>query len=295
MEKLLYFSNQETRCPSPAPFTQLNRTTHPPILHYYNPTRQQPFYSWPDHARHLRRQTQPCEPRCRGQRLGNKAAKCDDLADEGRVLAWVKNAFLDFASPTPTRKATSATTSGLHCPRSHRERRTRQSVLEIAAKRDKVEEMGVENRWLPPSTPSAKSTAGTAGTFLKSPNIRDAHNDILKSSAHENPKSIRHKATNAPISPAARAVEIASDRLKNHPRPRLSPQPVVQRGQDPELYWMDVQGARTSRPSAPLPPRHIAPKRLIKVSIASWPKNPQRRTNSSPSTNSWQRPRPRTR
>jgi adenine-specific DNA-methyltransferase len=82
-------------------------------------------------------------------------------------------------------------------------------------------------------------------------------------------KSIQHKADNRAHIPSGEEAgyEIGSDRLKDAPGDRDFPlNPVVHRGQDPELYWLEKYKKRELR----VPVRslyrheHIAPEALIK-------------------------------
>ncbi len=114
-----------------------------------------------------------------------KAAKVlDDLADDGRVLSWVKNAFLDFRIPYTDKEGAqrdyfpdfivrAKTASG----------ETMNLLIEITGmRRDKVEKKWtVENRWLSAVNSIRDKHGWPRWDFMEiAEEIRDARNDILK-------------------------------------------------------------------------------------------------------------------
>lgn len=113
-----------------------------------------------------------------------KAAKVlDDLADDGRVLAWVKNAFLDFRIPYTDKEGAQrdyfpdfivrARTSGGEAVN---------LIIEVTGmKRDKSEKAWtVENRWLPAVNGIGGQHGWPRWDFMEiAEDIRDARNVLL--------------------------------------------------------------------------------------------------------------------
>lgn len=107
----------------------------------------------------------------------------DDLADEGRVLAWVKNSFLDFAIPYidkagqqrdyyPDFIVRARTSSG----------QTINLILEITGMaRDKPEKAWtVKEQWIPAINRIREQRGWERWDFLEiAEDIRDARNDLL--------------------------------------------------------------------------------------------------------------------
>jgi type III restriction enzyme len=156
-----------------------------PILNYYNPTGSSQFVrgqttrdTYPTQHSHVN--VVVIDSGWEG-----KAAKVlDDLAGEGHVLAWVKNAFLDFRIPYtdkagderdyfPDFIVRARTGSG----------ETINLLVEITGmKRDKTEKTWtVEHRWLPAANAIRQQHGWDRWDFLPiAEDIRDARNDILK-------------------------------------------------------------------------------------------------------------------
>lgn len=156
-----------------------------PILNYYNPTGGTQF---------VRGQTTRDTYATRHSHVNlvvvdsgweAKAAKVlDDLAEEGRVQAWVKNAFLDFRIPYTDKegadrnyipdflvRALDAKGEPVHL------------LVEVTGMaRDKAEKTWtVRNRWLPAVNAIRATRGWPRWDFLEiAEDIRDARNDILK-------------------------------------------------------------------------------------------------------------------
>jgi len=156
-----------------------------PILNYYNPTGSSRFVrgqttreTYP--IRHSHVNVVVIDSGWEG-----KAAKVlDDLAEEGHVLSWVKNAFLDFRIPYTDKEGEerdyfpdfivrARTGSG----------ETINLLIEVTGmKRDKPEKTWtVEHRWLPAANAIRQQYGWDRWEFLSiDEDIRDARNDILK-------------------------------------------------------------------------------------------------------------------
>jgi type III restriction enzyme len=113
-----------------------------------------------------------------------KAAKVlDDLAEDGRVLSWVKNAFLDFRIPYTDKEGVDRDYLPdfiVHAPdaKGH----PVNLILEITGMtRDKAEKKwAVENRWLPAVNAIRSAHNWPRWDFLEiAEDIRDARNEIL--------------------------------------------------------------------------------------------------------------------
>ena len=114
-----------------------------------------------------------------------KAAKVlDDLAEEKRIVSWVKNAFLDFSIPYTDAKGDDRDyfPDFIVCAKT-RSGETINLILEITGMtRDKAEKKWtVENRWLPAVNAIREKHGWDRWDFLEiAEDIRDARNDILK-------------------------------------------------------------------------------------------------------------------
>ena len=186
-KKLLYFSEPKKLV------AHVARAIHPganpeqrirPIVNYYNPagssrfvhgqTTRETYATKHSHVNHV----------VIDSGWEGKAAKVlDDLADEGRVIAWVKNAFLDFRIPYTDSQGENrdylpdfivrARTAGGE---------TVNLILEVTGmKRDKAEKTwAVRNRWLPAVNAIRQSRDWDRWDFLEiAEDIRDARNVIL--------------------------------------------------------------------------------------------------------------------
>ena len=156
-----------------------------PIFHYYNPTGSSRFVQGQTtrecyFTRHSHVNLVVIDSGWEG-----KAAKVlDDLADEGRVLAWVKNAFLDFSIPYTDAKGDDRDYFPDFIVRARTDAgETINLILEITGmKRDKAEKKWtVENRWLPAVNAARAKHGWERWDFMEiAEDIRDARNDILK-------------------------------------------------------------------------------------------------------------------
>jgi type III restriction enzyme len=187
-KKLLYFWERKKLVahvrqaihPGPNPEERIR-----PLLHYYNTTGSSRFVhgqttreTYPTRHSHVNFVVidSGWEGKC--------AKVLDDLAEEGIVLSWVKNAFLDFRIPYTDKEgedrdylpdfiARARTDSG----------ETVNLIVEVTGmKRDKVEKKRtVETRWLPAVNAIREKHGWDRWDFLEiAEDIRDARNDILK-------------------------------------------------------------------------------------------------------------------
>jgi len=114
-----------------------------------------------------------------------KAAKVlDDLAEEGAVVAWVKNAFLDFTIPYTDKAGVDRPYFPDFIVRAPDSKGNPVNlILEITGMtRDKPEKTwAVRNRWLPAVNAIRDTHRWPRWTFLEiAADIRDARNEILK-------------------------------------------------------------------------------------------------------------------
>jgi type III restriction enzyme len=187
-KKLLYFTEPKKLV------AHVARAIHPgadpeqrirPILHHYNPVGSSRFVQGQTVretyvTRHSHVNLVVVDSGWEG-----KAAKVlDDLADDGRVLAWVKNAFLDFRIPYTDKEGAQRD----YFPDFVVRARTGcgepvNLVVEITGmRRDKVEKLWtVRNRWLPAVNAIRDKHGWPRWDILEiAEDIRDARNDILK-------------------------------------------------------------------------------------------------------------------
>jgi type III restriction enzyme len=156
-----------------------------PILSYYNPTGSSQFVHGQTtrdtyDTRHSHVNLVVVDSGWEG-----KAAKVlDDLADEGRVLAWVKNAFLDFRIPYTDKEGAERDYLPDFIVRAPDSKGNPVNlILEITGMtRDKTEKKwAVEKRWLPAINAIRTTHDWPRWEFLEiAEDIRDARNDIIK-------------------------------------------------------------------------------------------------------------------
>lgn len=153
-----------------------------PILNYYNPTGSSRFVHgqttrdvYPTRHSHVNVVVVDSGWEA-------KAAKVlDDLADEGHILAWVKNSFLDFSIPYIDAKGDQRDYFPdfiVRCQNGE----PLNLVLEITGmSRDKQpKKWTVENRWLPAVNHIREQHGWARWDFLEiAEDIRDARNDIV--------------------------------------------------------------------------------------------------------------------
>ncbi len=156
-----------------------------PILNHYNPTGSTRFVNGlttrethPTRASHVN-----CVVVDSGWE-GRAAKTLDDLADEGHVVAWVKNAFLDFRIPYTDKNGEQRDYLPDFIVRS-RHGEVKNLLVEITGMRhDKAEKKWtVENRWLPAINSIRKKFDWDMWDFLEIPDeesVADLRNIILK-------------------------------------------------------------------------------------------------------------------
>ena len=187
-KKLLYFTEPRKLV------AHVARAIHPganpeqrirPILYHYNPIGSSQFVqgrtvreTYPTKHSHVNRVV------IDSGWEGNAAKVLDDLADDGRVLAWVKNAFLDFRIPytdkagisrdySPDFVVRALTTGG----------EVVNLIVEVTGmKHDKPEKSWtVSNRWLPAINAIRDKHGWARWDIMEiTEDIRDTRNDILK-------------------------------------------------------------------------------------------------------------------
>jgi type III restriction enzyme len=186
-KKLLYFSESKKMVAHVARAIQPGANPEQrirPILHYYNPTGSSRFVHGQTtrecyDTKHSHVNLVVIDSGWEG-----KAAKVlDDLADDGNVLAWVKNAFLDFRIPYTDKEGNQRDYQPDFIVRAKTSKGELVNlILEITGmKRDKVEKKwAVENRWLPAVNFIRDQHGWARWDFLEiAEDIRDARNDIL--------------------------------------------------------------------------------------------------------------------
>lgn len=192
-KKLLYFTDRKRLV------AHVARAIHPginpeqrirPILHHYNPTGSSRFVQGQTvRDTYVTKHSHVNLVVVDSGWEGNAAKVLDDLADDGRVLAWVKNAFLDFRIPYTDKEgigrdyfpdfiARSLTAGGEQI----------NLLIEITGmRRDKVEKLWtVRNRWLPAVNAIRGKHGWPRWDLLEiAEDIRDARNDILGKLGYE--------------------------------------------------------------------------------------------------------------
>jgi len=155
-----------------------------PILNYYNPTGSTRFA----HGATTKEVYPTNHSHINGVVIdsgweGNAAKVLDDLAAEGKVLAWAKNAFLDFRIPYTDSEGENRDYLPDFIVRAKTSKGEKVNlILEITGeKRDKTEKkQAVENRWLPAVNAIREQHDWDRWDFLEiAGDIRDARNDIL--------------------------------------------------------------------------------------------------------------------
>ncbi len=186
-KKLLYFTDPQRLVAHVARAIQPGSNPEErirPILNYYNPKGS---------SRFVRGQTTRDTYDTRHSHVNlvvvdsgweGKAAKVlDDLADEGRVIAWVKNAFLDFKIPyTDKEGADRDYVPDFIVRATDSKGQPVNLILEITGMtRDKAEKTwAVRYRWLPAVNATRAQQDWPRWAFLEiAVDIRDARNEIL--------------------------------------------------------------------------------------------------------------------
>ena len=186
-KKLLYFTDPKRLV------AHVARAIHPgsnpaqrilPILNYYNPKGSSRFVHGQTtrdtyDARHSHVNLVVVDSGWEG-----KAAKVlDDLAEDGRVSSWVKNAFLDFRIPYTDKEGADRDYLPDFIVRAlDAKGHPVNLILEITGMtRDKAEKTwAVENRWLPAVNAIRAKEGWPRWEFLEiAADIRDARNEIL--------------------------------------------------------------------------------------------------------------------
>ena len=187
-KKLLYFSEPKKLV------AHVARAIHPgknpeqrirPILHHYNPTGSSRFVQGQTtRDAYVTRHSHVNLVVIDSGWEGNAAKVLDDLAVDGQVLAWVKNAFLDFKIPYTDRLGAERHYFPDFIVRARTDAgETINLILEITGMtRDKTEKRwSVENRWLPAINAVREKHDWPRWDFMEiAADIRDARNDILK-------------------------------------------------------------------------------------------------------------------
>ena len=186
-KKLLYFADPKRV------ISHVVRAIHPggdpeerirPILNYYNPTGSSRFV----HGQTTREVFPTKHSHVNVVVIDSgweaKTAKLlDDLAEEGRVISWVKNVFLDFRIPYTDKEGEDKHYFPDFIVRARMGANEPVSlVVEVTGmKRDKTEKTWtMENRWLPAANAIRDKHNWDRWDFLEiSEDIRDARNQIL--------------------------------------------------------------------------------------------------------------------
>jgi len=114
---------------------------------------------------------------------GKMAKMLDDLADEGRVISWVKNAFLDFRIPYTNKEGQEKIYYPDFIVRARTDAgETINLVLEVTGqKRNKTEKVwAAKNRWVPAANCIREQHKWDRWDFIEiSEDIRDGRNQLL--------------------------------------------------------------------------------------------------------------------
>ncbi len=186
-KKLIYFHEPKKVV------AHIKRAIHPagqaeerirPKLNYYNPTGSTRFV----HGQ----TTRDCYPTKHSHVNvvvidsgweGKMAKMLDDLADEGRVISWVKNAFLDFRIPYTNKQGEEKIYYPDFIVRARADSgETINLVLEVTGqKRDKTEKVwAAKNRWIPAANCIREQYKWDRWDFIEiSEDIRDGRNQLL--------------------------------------------------------------------------------------------------------------------
>ena len=186
-KKLLYFTEPKKLT------AHVTRAIHPgtnpeqrirPIFHYYTPAGSSRFvHGQTTRECYVTRHSQVNLVVIDSGWEGKAAKVLDDLAEEGRVIAWVKNAFLDFRIPYTDKEGSNRDYLPDFIVRAQTEAgETVNLILEITGMtRDKAEKKWtVENRWLPAVNAIRDQHGWARWDFLEiAEDIRDARNLLL--------------------------------------------------------------------------------------------------------------------
>ena len=186
-KKLIYFHEPKKVV------AHIKRAIHPagkgderirPKLNYYNPTGSSRFV----HGQ----TTRECYPTKHSHVNvvvidsgweGRMAKMLDDLADEGRLISWVKNAFLDFRIPYTNKQGEEKIYYPDFIVRAHTGAgETVNLVLEVTGqKRDKWEKVwAAKNRWVPAANCIREQYKWDRWDYIEiSEDIRDGRNQLL--------------------------------------------------------------------------------------------------------------------
>jgi type III restriction enzyme len=187
-KKLLYFTDPQRLVAHVAraiqPGSNLEQRIRP-ILNYYNPTGSSRFvYGQTTRDTYDTRHSHVNLVVVDSGWEGKAAKVLDDLAEDGKVLAWVKNAFLDFRIPYTDKDGADRDYYPEFIVRfEDASKQPANLIVEVTGmQRDKVEKTwAVQNRWLPAVNAVRAAHNWPRWTFLEiADDIRDARNEILK-------------------------------------------------------------------------------------------------------------------
>ena len=220
-----------------------------------------------------------------------KAAKIlDDLVDQGNVLTWVKNAFLGFRIPYIDEKGKERDYMPDFIVRLKTEDGSVQNlIVEVSGTRfDKEAKLWtVRHRWLPAVNAVADKHEWDRWDFLELDSeaaVKDLANLILPFTISKpglvrlpkSPKAIKsykHKAEKRAHLPSSEEAgyEDANPQVKTGTaRAEFPRNPIVHRGQDPELFWKSKYGESNDQDTTTVDIRslyrheHIAPEQIIR-------------------------------
>lgn len=156
-----------------------------PILHYYNPRGSSAFvHGQTTRETYVTKHSHVNLVVIDSGWEGRAAKVLDMLADEGRIISWVKNAFLDFRIPYVDKEGISRDYLPDFIVRALTSSNEPVNlIIEITGmRRDKTEKKwAVENRWLPAVESVRAQHAWPRWAFLEiDEDIRDARNLITK-------------------------------------------------------------------------------------------------------------------